>query len=151
VNRLVPMMVPEPMGLRPALRLLELRRMGIDQALSSGADRLGFGSDWREAQRMLLEEEGREQGRDPVTVARDLMTAAGIQVPENVADIEPPGGIDAAHAVRLIAAAMQLDARAQEERQVRAGVWNHGAAEGWQRTVAALVHREVAASAPEEA
>ncbi len=150
VNRLVPMMVPEPMGLRPALRLLELRRMGIEQALASGAERLGLGSDWQEAWRVLSAEGEADDGRDHLAAAFDLLRSAGIDVPPGIGETLPADGLDISRMIRLIVAAMQVAARSRDDRAVRGGIWNHGAAEGWQRTVAALVHRETAAVAPED-
>lgn len=140
VNRLMGMMVPEPMGVRPALRLLELRRRGVEQALLAAAERLGFDGDWQEAARVIDGETEENPPDDGMQMAASLLDAAGIRV-IGAASGEPGRGISVSEGLRAIAGSMYDSARRIEPRPVRAGVEGPGAREGWQRTVAALVHR----------
>jgi hypothetical protein len=139
-------LVSEPVGVKGTLRLLELRRAGVERSLASAAEELGFSDPIACAQQLL------EEAQPSIDILIDFwedewrrvgneMREQGLPVP-NGEPPEPPvaaedGWSMAAHAVRDHAARMMGAAKAANPRAVRRLLRGPGVLDGWGRTVAA--------------
>jgi hypothetical protein len=139
-------LVSEPVGVKGTLRLLELRRAGVERSLASAAEELGFTDAISCAQQLL------EEAQPSIDILIDFwedewrrvgneMRELGLPVP-NGEPPEPPvaaedGWSMAAHAVRDHAARMMQAAKAANPRAVRRLLRGPGLLDGWGRTVAA--------------
>ncbi len=138
----------EPLGAKGTLRLLELRRAGVERSLASAAAELGFSDPIACAQQLM------EEAQPSLDVFHDFwsdewrrvggaMRSLGLPVP----DAEPPeapgdaadGWSMAACAVRDHAARMMQVAKSANPRAVRRLLRGPGLLDGWGRTVAALL------------
>jgi hypothetical protein len=139
-------LVSDPVGVEGTLRLLELRRAGVERSLASAADELGFADPIACAQQLLEEAQPSidiliDFWEDEWRRVGDEMRELGLPVP----DAEPPeppvaaedGWSMAAHAVRDHAARMMQAAKAANPRAVRRLLRGPGLLDGWGRTVAA--------------
>ncbi len=141
-------LVSEPLGHKGTLRLLELRRVGVERSLSSAAHELDSSDPLACAQQLMREalpssdifndfwfDEWRRVG--------DEMRALGLPVPDAEAPDAPVDAEDgwsmAAYAVRDHAARMMRAAKAANPRPVRRLLRGPGLLDGWGRTVAALL------------
>ena len=151
-------LVSEPLGAKGTLRLLELRRAGVERSLSSAADELGFSDPISAAQQLV------EEAQPSIDVFMDFwedewqrvgnaMRELGLPVPD-AEPPEPPGDAEdgwsmAAHAVRDHAARMMQAAKASNPRAVRRLLRGPGLLDGWGRTVAALLRNTDVFGLPE--
>ena len=141
-------LVSEPLGAKGTLRLLELRRAGVERSLSSGADELGMSDPIACAQQLLEEAQPSpdvyyDYWSDEWRRVGDAMRELGLPVSE-AEPPEPPtdaedGWSMAALAVRDHAARMMQTAKAANPRAVRRLLRGPGLLDGWGRTVAALL------------
>jgi hypothetical protein len=142
-------MVSEPLGVKGTLRLLELRRAGVERSLASAAAELGD-EDPMACARRLLEEAQPSQDIFVDFWDDELQRVAGemqdLGLPVMLPDPTPDPPLDASdgwsmasYAVREYAAQMLEEARASNARPVRRVLCPDGLVEGWGRTVAALL------------
>ena len=141
-------MVSEPVGHRGTLRILELRRAGVERSLAGAAAELG--ADDPLAMVRAIRQEGTDIGTTDdewdaewARVA-DELGRAGFTLPECDAPMVGPVAIDSpwsftAHAVRAWAAVILDQSRARQMRPVRRLLVAPGLVTGWGRTVAALL------------
>ena len=151
-------LVSEPLGAKGTLRLLELRRAGVERSLASGATELGL-SDPIACARQLVEEAQPspdiyyDYWSDEWRRVGDAMRALGLPLPE-AEPPEPPSDLEdgwsmAAHAVRDHAGRMMQAAKAENPRAVRRLLRGPGLLDGWGRTVAALLRNTEVFGLPE--
>ena len=141
-------LVSEPLGAKGTLRLLELRRAGVERSLSSAVEELGMSDPIACAQQLMEEAQPSPDvyfdfWQDEWTRVGDAMRELGLPVPDADAP-EPPveaedGWSMAAFAVRDHAARMMRVAKAGNPRVVRRLLRGPGLLDGWGRTVAALL------------
>ncbi len=151
-------LVSEPLGAKGTLRLLELRRAGVERSLASGADELGHSDPIACAQQLLEEAQPSrnvyyDYWCDEWQRVGAAMRELGLPVPDADAP-EPPSDVEdgwsmAAHAVRDHAARMMQAAKADNPRAVRRLLRGPGLLDGWGRTVAALLRNTDVFGLPE--
>jgi hypothetical protein len=148
----------DPVGVKGTLRMLELRRSGVERSLASAADELGYGDDWRAALDALPEiaELDVLERLDAWEEEWQRVGAAFEEIGLPALDIAPPPpplaedrATLAAWAVRARAAAMLEAARALQPRAVRRLLVAPGLRLGWGRTVAALLRESQVLGTPE--
>jgi hypothetical protein len=151
-------LVSEPLGVKGTLRLLELRRAGVERSLASAAEELGQSDPISCAQQLM------EEAQPSVDILIDFwedewrrvggeMRDLGLPVPEGQPP-EPPvsaedGWSMATWAVRDHASRMMQAAKAANPRAVRRLLRGPGLLDGWGRTVAALVRNTDVFGLPE--
>jgi hypothetical protein len=148
----------EPLGAKGTLRLLELRRAGVERSLAGAAEELGSSDPLACAQHLMDEAQPLPDIFDDFWADEwrrvgEAMREAGLPIP----DAEPPAGpLDpadgwsmAAHAARDHAARMIWVAKAMNPRPVRRLLRGPGLLDGWGRTVAALLRNSEAFGSPE--
>jgi hypothetical protein len=141
-------LVSEPLGAKGTLRLLELRRAGVERSLASAAEELGMSDPIACAQQLMEEAQPSPDvfldfWEDEWRRVGDAMRALGLPVP----DADPPeapaeaedGWSMAAYAVRDHAARMMRVAKSANPRIVRRLLRGPGLLDGWGCTVAALL------------
>ena len=141
-------LVPTPLGVRGTLRVLELRRAGVDRSLGKSAAELGieqpllYAQELRSTTAVNPEVLGDYWQDEWARVAREL-TTLGLPVVPAEAPAPPPEVEDAwsfaAFAVRDHAARMLDAACIAQPRAVRRMLVAPGLRAGWGRTVAALL------------
>jgi len=148
----------DPVGVKGTLRLLELRRAGVERSLVHAAQDLGYGEDWRGALDALpeiaeldplerldaWEEEWQRAGAE----------LAALKVPVFDGPIPPaPPATDratlGAWALRARSAALLEAGRAAAPREVRRLLVAPGLRRGFNRTVAALLRETPVLGTPE--
>lgn len=148
----------DPVGVKGTLRMLELRRSGVERSLASAAEELGYGDDWRAALDALPELaeldvlERLDAWEEEWQRVGQLFEEVGLPVFEIAPPPAPPVEDRAtlgAWAVRARAAAMLEAARAIQPRAVRRVLVAPGLRLGWGRTVAALLRESVVLGTPE--
>lgn len=154
----IAMLVSEPLGTKGTLRLLELRRAGVERSLASAAEELGMSDPIACAQQLLEEAQPSpdvyyDYWCDEWRRVGDAMRALGLPLPQ-AEPPEPPmdaedGWSMAAHAVRDHAARMMQAAKAANPRAVRRLLRGPGLLDGWGRTVAALLRNTEVFGLPE--
>lgn len=148
----------EPLGAKGTLRLLELRRAGVERSLAAAAEELGAADPLACAKQLMDEAQPSTDIFDDFWADEwrrvgEAMREVGLPVP----DAEPPPGPQdsadgwsmAAHAVRDHAARMMWVAKAMNPRPVRRLLRGPGLLDGWGRTVAALLRNSEAFGLPE--
>jgi hypothetical protein len=138
----------EPLGVKGTLRLLELRRAGVERSLASAAAELGADVPLACAQQLLtsaqpasdvLDDYWHDEWRRVAEEMRDL----GLPVDDSPPPGAPVEADDAwsmtAYAVRGHAVRMMRAAMAVQPRSVRRHLHPPGFFDGWGRTVAALL------------
>lgn len=148
----------EPLGAKGTLRLLELRRAGVERSLAAAAEELGATDPLACAQQLMDEAQPSTDVLDDFWADEwrrvgEAMREVGLPVP----DAEPPaapldsadGWSMAAHAVRDHSARMMWVAKAMNPRPVRRLLRGPGLLDGWGRTVAALLRNSEAFGLPE--
>lgn len=148
----------DPIGVQGTLRLLELRRSGVERSLVTAANELGFGDDWRtalDALPELAELEALER-IDAWLEEWQRVGDAFAELGLPVYDVMPPPApmVDdratlGAWAVRARAASILESARAEQARAVRRLLVAPGLRRGWGRTVAALLRDTPVLGTPE--
>ncbi len=151
-------LVSEPVGHRGTLRLLELRRAGVERSLAGAAEELGS-DDGLSVVRALREERVSRDDADAAWHAEwqrvgDELGALGLPVVQLDPTGAAPVGIDdawsfTAIAVRAHAAYLFDAARANQPRAVRRLLVAPGLVAGWGRTVAALLRPTSVFGTPE--
>src|ERR1019366_9122097 len=158
LERRIVTLVSEPLGAKGTLRLLELRRAGVERSLASAADELGMPDPIVCAQQLMEEAQPSPDvffdfWFDEWRRVGDAMRGLGLPVP----DVEPPdppedaedGWSMAAYAVRDHAARMMQAAKSANPRTVRRLLRGPGLLDGWGRTVAALLRNTEVFGLPE--
>ncbi len=151
-------MVSEPVGHRGTLRILELRRTGVERLLAAAAADLGADDGLTIAQALRDEDVAIDDSDDAWAdewrrVGTEL-DRIGFDVPEAEVPSLAYGTIDnpwsfTAQAIRDRAAVMLDAARARQLRPVRRLLVAPGLVSGWGRTVAALLKPSEVAGTPE--
>ena len=151
-------MVSEPVGHRGTLRILELRRAGVERSLQAAAAELGS-DDGLALVRALREEVSSPDESDDAWVAEwervgEGLRRLGFLVPDSPLPSVAPVAMDspwayAAHAVRVRAAVMLDASRGRQLRAVRRLLVAPGIVLGWGRTVAALLKPTEVFDSPE--
>jgi hypothetical protein len=148
----------DPVGVKGTLRMLELRRSGVERSLAGAAADLGYGDDWRAALDALPEMAELDvlERLDAWEEEWQRVAEAFTQLGLPVFDIAPPPAPPvqdratlAAWAVRARAAAMLEAARAAQPRAVRRLLVAPGLRLGWGRTLAALLRESLVLDTPE--
>jgi hypothetical protein len=137
-----------PLGVKGTLRMLELRRAGVDRSLARSAEELGVDQPLLHAQELLQAtmmswdtlkdywaDEWRRVAHEMTTLGLPVVPADPPDVPVDVAD----AWSHAAFAVRDHSARMLDAACAAHPRPVRRVLMAQGLRAGWGRTVAALL------------
>ena len=148
----------EPLGVKGTLRLLELRRAGVERSLASSAEELGTTDPLACAEQLILEAQPSPDilddfWSDEWRRVGEEMRELGLPVTEAEPPNPPGGATDgwsmAAHAARDHAARMMWVAKALNPRAVRRLLRGPGLLDGWGRTVAALLRNSVVFGLPE--
>ena len=148
----------EPLGAKGTLRLLELRRAGVERSLAGAVAELGSEAPIACAQRLMLEAQPSADifsdfWYDEWRRAGEQMRELGLPVPETDPPEPPLDVVDgwsmAAHAVRSHAARMMTAAKSINPRMVRRLLRGPGLLDGWGRTVAALLRGTAVFGLPE--
>ncbi len=147
-----------PAGVQGTLRVLELRRTGVERSLATHAADLGHGT-WRDAvaaQRRVEEDDfdrltGEWSELWQWTAA--ALDAIGLPVPPG-APPDPPMNADDAPSLAIVAlrdhaARMLIAAAAAQPRPVRRLLFAPGLLDGWGRTVGAMLRNSDLFAAPE--
>ncbi|HEY4319821.1 MAG TPA: hypothetical protein VGM77_01480 [Gemmatimonadales bacterium] len=138
----------EPLGARGTLRLLELRRVGVERSLASAAEELGGGDPIALARQLQEESQPApdmfmDYWTDEWRRVGDELGRLGLPVVDGDADDPPAVAEDgwsmAAYAVREHAARMLEEIKSGNPRATRRLLEAPGLYEGWGRTVAALL------------
>jgi hypothetical protein len=141
-------LVAEPLGAKGTLRLLELRRAGVERSLASAVEELGMSDPIACAQQLIEEAQPSPDvyydfWQDEWTRVGTAMRDLGLPVPDADAPDPPVDAEDgwsmAAYAVRDHAARMMQVAKGANPRAVRRLLRGPGLLDGWGRTVAALL------------
>ena len=147
----------EPLGVKGTLRLLELRRAGVERSLAGAAEELGETDPLACARQLMAESHPSPDVFDDFWADEwrrvgEAMREVGLPVP----DAEPPeppmdadGWSMASHAVRDHAARMMWVAKALNPRPVRRLLRGPGLLDGWGRTVAAMLRQSDVFGLPE--
>lgn len=147
-----------PVGVKGALRILELRRAGVERSLANAAAELNAADGLVLANRLRRETEvsgdiAADYWRDEWNRVADEMRELGLPVATGDAPEQAFGAEDAwsmaAFAVRDHAARMLDAARAASPRLVRRVLVAPGLHDGWGRTVAALLRNTHVFGLPE--
>ncbi len=152
-------LTPIPAGVQGTLRVLELRRTGVERGLAKHAADLGHAT-WHEAVVALRRAE--EDDFDRLTEAWNsewrrtagLLERSGLPVPPGDPPDPPATEDDAASltvlAVRDHAARMLVAATLAQQRPVRRQLQAPGLLDGWGRTVAAMLRTSDFLAPPEQ-
>ncbi len=141
-------LLSEPLGIKGTLRLLELRRAGVERSLASAADELGSDAPLACAQQLFT------SAQPSLDVFNDYWQDEWRRVGEEMGDLglpvndapPPDAPVEAddawsmtAYAVRGHGVRMLRAAMASQPHAVRRHLHHSGLFEGWGRTVAALL------------
>jgi hypothetical protein len=148
-----------PAGVQGTLRVLELRRTGVERGLAKHAADLGY-DDWPAAldARRRMEEDDfdrlTETWSDAWRRVGDMLTSIGLVTPSGEAP-DPPADTDDPVALTVLAARghatrMLVAAITAQPRRVRRQLVAPGLLGGWGRTVAALLRTNNALLSPPE-
>lgn len=148
----------EPLGAKGTLRLLELRRAGVERSLAGAAAELGSQEPLACALQLMREAEPSSDifndfWYDEWRRVGEQMRGLGLPVPESGPPEPPIDAVDswsmAAYAVRDHAARMMTAAKALNPRLVRRLLRGPGLLDGWGRTVASLMRSTDVLGLPE--
>jgi hypothetical protein len=149
---------PDPVGVKGALRILELRRTGVERSLMAAADELGYDTDWRAALDALpeiaeLDPLGRlDAWEEEWARVGHALAELGGQMPMLPAPPAPMADDRAtlgALAGRGWGAAIFEAGRLAQERPVRRLLVAPGLRRGWERSVAAVTRETAVLGSPE--
>lgn len=138
----------EPLGAKGTLRLLELRRAGVERSLAGAAKELGSDEPLACARQLLEEAEPSPDifidfWDDEWRRVGEQMRQLGLPVPDAPVPEPPMDVVDgwsmAAYAVRDHAARLMTTTKQENPRLVRRLLRGPGLLDGWGRTVAALL------------
>jgi hypothetical protein len=158
VEARITLLSPEPVGVKGALRVLELRRAGVERSLVTAADELGYDADWRAALDALPEIaeldplDRLDAWEEEWSRVADGLTELGGQMPTMPAPPAPMADDRAtlgALAVRAWAAAIFEAGRLAQARPVRRLLVAPGLRRGWERSVAAVLRETLVVGSPE--